>query len=108
VKQTSKYLKFDLQYKELGLPVAFNGGVLIATDFIDGLYVHMGFHPAWKYRKVHELIFRDGHLTSQRDVSNELDVYRSQFKNKNAPPSNEEKERIEAWIEETFSLRYGV
>ena len=53
---------FDVVYKGLRHPVPFTGGLLLTRDFIEELYVHMGFHPAWKYREVHELIFRAGEL----------------------------------------------
>ena len=47
-------------YKDLNLAIKLTGGLLIADDFIAELYVHMGFHPAWKYKEVHELIFDEG------------------------------------------------
>jgi hypothetical protein len=101
------YSRFDLQYSKVDLPVAFSGGLLVAKDFIREMYAHMGFHPAWKYRTVHELVFERGRLTSQNDVSSQLHTYRERFENRNAPPSSEELERIDTWIAETFSLRYG-
>src|SRR5262245_49494675 len=48
---------FDSHYRNVNLPIPFTGGLLIARDFVRELYVHMGFHPAWKYREVHELLF---------------------------------------------------
>ena len=41
----------------------------LADGFIQNLYVHMGFHPAWKYREVHELLFEDGRLLHAQDRS---------------------------------------
>jgi hypothetical protein len=107
VEQTSGHQRFDLAYENVGLPLPFNGGLLAATDFIRELYVHMGYHPAWKYRKVHELIFEDGRLGSRRDVSNDLLAYRARFVNRSAPPDLEDQARIKAWVEEAFSLDYG-
>jgi hypothetical protein len=40
-------------YENLHVPIAFTGGLLIGRDFIRELYVHMGFHPAWKFREVY-------------------------------------------------------
>ncbi len=34
----------------LEVPVAFSGGILLGDEFIVDLYVHMGFHPGWKFR----------------------------------------------------------
>ncbi|HEV8061785.1 MAG TPA: hypothetical protein VGP68_18045 [Gemmataceae bacterium] len=50
---------FDVVYEGLRRPLLYSGGLLLAQDFIKELYVHMGFHPAWKYREVYELIFRN-------------------------------------------------
>src|SRR5580765_7756635 len=49
-------------YSSLHEPVAFTGGLLLAEGFIRELYVHMGFHPAWKFQKVRELLFEEGRL----------------------------------------------
>ena len=106
--KTQEYERFDLQYSSVNLPVAFTGGLLIARDFIREMYAHMGFHPAWKYQTVHELVFEGGRLIAQKDVSSQLQSYRQRFDNKHVPPSSDEVERIDAWIAETFSLRYGA
>jgi hypothetical protein len=60
---------FNNTYQELNLHMDFTGGMLAADDFIHELYIHMGFHPAWKYRNVFELIFSHGYVTEKRDVS---------------------------------------
>ncbi len=46
------------------------------------LYVHMGYHPAWKYEKVHELIFENGLLIEDRDISAKMKEYRDKRVNK--------------------------
>ena len=45
---------------------------MIANGFIDDLYEHMGFHPAWKYTNVVELIFAKGILRQQFDRSERM------------------------------------
>jgi hypothetical protein len=46
--------------------------LLITAKFVDKLYGHMGFHPSWKYKVVHELEFTDGgRLVSGTDRSDE-------------------------------------
>jgi len=67
---------FEAQYSRLGHQVGFTGRVLAGHDFIHELYVHMGFHPAWKYREVHYFEFSDGLLTSHRDRSHEAEQFR--------------------------------
>jgi hypothetical protein len=51
---------FDNTYNDLNLPIDLNGCILVASDFVQGLYVHMGFHSAWIYQNVFELIVSHG------------------------------------------------
>lgn len=60
---------FNNEYDGLNYQLHYTGGVLIGDVFIDDLYEHMGFHPAWKYRIVHELVFADGILQQAFDRS---------------------------------------
>ena len=46
---------FNNQYADVNYPIAYTGGLLLARGFIQKLYEHMGFHPAWKYEQVIEL-----------------------------------------------------
>jgi hypothetical protein len=52
--------------------VPFSGGLLLGQGFIRTTYVHMGFHPAWKFEKVAELLLEHGGVTSTLDRSAEL------------------------------------
>lgn len=63
---------FNNRYENLGHPLAYTGGLLMASGFIRDLYVHMGFHPAWKYEKVVELVFEGGVLQKECDRSGEM------------------------------------
>ena len=54
----------------------FTGSLLIARDFIQGMYEHMGFQPPYRYRNVIELSFDDGKLHEANDRSSEVNVYR--------------------------------
>ena len=40
---------FNNHYVDLDYPLDYTGGLLLARGFLHELYVHMGFHPAWKY-----------------------------------------------------------
>lgn len=75
---------FNVVYENLGLSVSFTGEMLIGDRFIRELYVHMGFHPAWKYRDVLRMTFEGGRLIERRDVSAEMAELRSRRSN---PPS---------------------
>ena len=101
---------FNNVYEQMGLEIKFTGGLLIADGFIQKLYVHMGFHPAWKYESVFELIFDDGRLLEIRDVSEQIKQIREKNIDQPLQPnytkaSNAEKE---TWIKNAFKLDYGL
>ncbi|MFC4160420.1 hypothetical protein [Chitinimonas lacunae] len=70
-------LDFNCQYEGLNLALPFSGGLLLGRDFVPELYVHMGFHPAWKYREVVELHFVDGVLAQREDRSAAMAQFRA-------------------------------
>jgi hypothetical protein len=63
---------FNNHYLELNIQLDFSGGLLIVNDFISKLSVHMGFHPAWKFRTVIGLIFEYGEIKRRSDKSEEM------------------------------------
>lgn len=126
----------EFYFRSVNIPICYSGGIIIADDFIKELYSHMGYHPAWKYREIIELLFDSGKLTEVRDVSDKAEEYRKKFVNKNDGPRLEDlpKEEYirrrkahdvtldqllwrdeyvdtgstEEWIEETFTLEYKL
>ena len=74
-----KFSLFNNYYYDLNYRIDYTGGLLLADDFIQELYVHMGFHPAWKYKNVIELIFEDGVLINKFDHSEKMAKIRSQI-----------------------------
>lgn len=97
----------DWYYEGFRHRVAFTGGLLIGDDFIHEMYVHMGYHPAYKYRTVHELIFDDGHLISQTDKSDHMADFRNELSDRSlAPTDPNNRKEIEDWIDRTFSRDY--
>jgi hypothetical protein len=97
----------DAVYEDMGAPIEYTGGLLIADDFIEEMYVHMGFHPPYKYRVVHELIFDEGRLTSATDQSDVMEKVRESLRGRPLQPDHDASEdEIEKWIEGTFSLKY--
>lgn len=94
-------------YRKLSAPVPFTGGILAAADFIQELYVHMGFHPAWKFRRVHEWVFEQGTLVQTRDCSSEMALLREKLGNAPLRPRNpNDKQDVERWIDECFTRHY--
>lgn len=99
---------FNNTYHQLKLPVDFTGGLLAAGEFIRDLYVHMGFHPAWKYKTVFELILSHGYVIETRDVSRRMEEIRNEMvKSPLQPGVNASKEQIEEWVASTFKLNYN-
>jgi hypothetical protein len=104
-------------YGNLAQETPFTGGLLVGADFVRELYVHMGFHPAWKYRRVHELIFDSGKLTAQKDHSAEIALIRNdRIRNSHQPNTNladqaggevTSPNQLRDWIEASFSRSYG-
>lgn len=98
---------FDNIYKGLELPMDFTGGILAADGFIRELYVHMGFHPAWKYETVFELSFSQGNVLEIRDVSREMAELRDKMRRNPLQPGRDAPgQEVEAWIASTFRRDY--
>src|SRR5262249_17791255 len=98
---------FDAVYEGLAHPVQYSGGLLLAADFIEEWYVHMGFHPAWKYREVHELVFRDGDLVQEADRSEQIAESRQELRDRPLEPvRGARRADIKRWIERCFSQEY--
>ncbi|MEM9940400.1 MAG: hypothetical protein AAF939_02345, partial [Planctomycetota bacterium] len=97
------------EYEGLNEPCPFSGGLLIADGFIRDLYVHMGFHPAWKFETVHELIFDNGKLIKERDCSEFMSQIRQEMSgSKMQPDHTDSRKRIEEWVKQTFTLDYKL
>ena len=97
----------DFMVDDIREPVPFTGGLLLGDDFIMDLYVHMGFHPAYKFRVVHELLFDSGRLTEENDRSARMAEYREIIASKPQELGNEaSRAEIEQWVEQCFNFDY--
>jgi hypothetical protein len=94
---------FHSVYENLDHVVSFTGGLLLARGFHSEFYVHMGFHPAWKFSEVHELMFEDGRLTEAADRSAEMAKLREGVE---GAGECEDPSRLSEWIKRCFSLEY--
>jgi len=98
-----KSLFFNTEYKDLNYLINYSGSLLIGKGFIRNLYVHMGFHPAWKYEKVIELTFKNGILTKSENLSLKMSKVREELMdNENQMKNN----KTDDWIESTFNQKY--
>lgn len=102
-KRKTRSLMFNKKYTDLNSLIEYSGAILIGKDFIHELYTHMGFHPAWKYKKVIELTFEKGILTSISDLTEKIEEKQRGFTN------NEEmmkRLKPDKWIEDSFNQKY--
>ena len=101
--------RFNNRYENLGYPLTYTGGLLLAMGFIKDLYVNMGFHPAWKYEKVIELVFAGGVLQKACDRSAEMaelrDLVLAQAEQGDARARRSDTS-IREYIERAFDRRY--
>lgn len=94
-------------YSGLREPISFTGGLLLADGFIRELYVHMGFHPAWKYRTVREVLFERGRMIEDFDRSSQIKELRSRLSAQPLQPKlHDDRARIAEWVEQCFSRDY--
>lgn len=101
--QLEKSVLIHLTYNNLRLKTQFTGEILISKNFIDSMYVHMGFQSPLSFETVFELEFRKGELISTLDLSKQMKEYREQnITDGKLGPYDDPK----AWIARTFSLDY--
>ena len=97
---------FDYSYENLSIKTDFTGTILLANDFIQQMYVHMGFQRPIAFRTVVEIQVENGTMISIRDLSKKMEEYRNLDISKDAQPRSNSREDIENWIKRTFSLDY--
>jgi hypothetical protein len=94
---------FNNVYHELDLHIDYSGGMLVADGFIRELHVHMGFHPAWKYETVLELVFSQGTLLEKKDITQQMMELRKEMVQKPLQPGPDTpRQKLEDWIASTF------
>lgn len=89
---------WELIYRNIDQSIAYTGGLLLGVDFIDEMYVHMGFHPAYKYRRVLELIFDQGRLMEETDLSAEMEQFRIDIGGNEETPHHDQYDEWRNWI----------
>lgn len=107
------YINYDgAIYADLKVKTHFTGGLLIAGDFINSMYVHMGFQKPTSFKTVLELVFEDGELTSARDHSETMAERRAEMLKPHPrigfDDEQKQQNHLKDWIEWTFSLDYDV
>ena len=87
-------------------PIEYTGGLLLAADFIEEMYVHMGFQSPESYRTVIELEIKDGDIIKETDLSHAIAERRATGRDKPAQPSSMDDDDVRDWIEDRFSQDY--
>ena len=106
---TSEWMSTDYRCDNLNQLIEFTGGILIGHDFICEMYVHMGFHTAYKYRDVHELVFESGRLTNANDCTAKMAEFREMLADRELQPEpRTNREKLMKWIDQCFSLDYKM
>jgi hypothetical protein len=106
-----KYDFFNNHYRRLNYHLEYTGGLLLADGFIKELYVHMGFHPAWKYETVIELIFDGGKLIQEFDRSGQMAEFRTQILESPADGDSDKmptRDEIAQFVERAFDRSYRM
>jgi len=101
--KTEKEGLIHLTYTNLKFKTQFTGNILIAKDFIDSMYVHMGFQSPISFETVIELEFEEGSLLKVRNLSKIMKKWRDKDKSDGKlKPTHDP----QSWIARTFSLDY--
>jgi hypothetical protein len=91
---------WEFTYEDINLIMNYTGSILITKDFIDDMYVHLGFQSPISYNIVIQLIFNDGNLISSKDLSDIAALMRK-GKTKTAKKKMKEKNIVQ-WIDDCF------
>lgn len=92
------------RFPDMQHPVSFTGRLLIAKGFIQSLYRHMGFHPAWKFEESWEFVVEDGRVAETRELTAEMRTLRKNIqKGKIQDPDSPTRPN---WIARTFGLDF--
>jgi hypothetical protein len=69
--------EYQASYENLDMTIPFTGYIRLAKDFIDELYVHMGFQAPSSYRTVMDIQIDDGRVVKIMDRSKEMEEIRN-------------------------------
>ncbi len=108
LENESGYSMFSHSYENLNLKTSFTGSMLLAKDFIESMYVHLGFQRPMAFRTVLEIQVQDGDIISVSDLSEKMEDLRERNGSKGAQPVSDSDEDVRSWIEDTFSLDYDI
>ena len=71
---------YQTTYHGLSVVVPFAGKIRLAKDFIEELYLHMGYQKPTAFETVLDITLNDGRLVEIKDRSKEMEQKRGAFK----------------------------
>ena len=94
-------------YKDVDMPIAYTGRILLGDGFMQEYYIHMGFQRGWAYRKLIELVFEEGILLECNDLSHIAKTQREAIKANGKGSRYPDDGDIPTFVDECFSLDYA-
>jgi hypothetical protein len=85
-------------YSGLNVLTPYTGKLRLAKDFIEELYIHMGYQKPSAYKTVLDLTLKNGRVVEIKDRSEEMEKHRGAFKKRY------ESSGINERIDDAFSL----
>ena len=96
--EPEKNEEYRATYRNLGVIVPFTGKIRLARDFINELYIHMGFQKPTAFRTVLDVTINNGKIINIKDRSADMEKKWGAFKKRY------ENGDVTETIEEAFSL----
>lgn len=71
---------YQSTYHGLSVVIPFTGKIRLAKDFIEELYLHMGYQKPTAFKTVLDISLKDGRVVEIKDRSQEMEQKRGAFK----------------------------
>ncbi len=97
---------FNAIYENLALKTQFTGSILLGKDFIQEMYVHMGFQSPESFKTVIEIEVNDGEIIKITDMSARMEERRKHGLEKPSSPPTLEDNDLGDWVKDRFSQNY--
>ena len=99
---------FNNIYEDVNLQLDFTGGIIIVNDLIQEFYNASEFSAhIWAYKKIYELIFKEGKLVEKRDISEKMVEIRNKLTTKSSN-SDLNMTRIKTLIQSSLYKNYNI
>ena len=72
--------RYQATYRGLSVRIPFTGKIRLAKDFIQELYIHMGYQKPSSFETVLDITLKDGRVVAINDRSQEMEQKRGAFK----------------------------